>query len=378
MRDLTNLKTFIIDSKDPKEVDDAFSLELIEGNIKKLWIHISNPCKLFLTDSKIDIDARGKSSSLYLINQYIPMLPAEIIERANLNQNKVSDTISASIIFNDDGSINKYEIVEAKIKPKYQLIYEDAEEIINEAKKQNKKIVVGYILRHHPTWKKFISISQGLGSPLVMRMNLNQQSSEDQWEVHKKLMNSTSPIVDCGVHYVDVMCQMTKSKPKYVNAIGVNLTDEIKKDMYNYGHLQVVFENGSIGWYEAGWGPMISETAFFVKDVVGPKGSVSIVEPNSKGEIKSDKIDSHTKTSSLLIHNQDRDENGKFINDDIVINTKTEPDHLELCLLEQKHLLDVIQNDLDIDSDLDDVISSMKIVLAADKSIKSGKQVKVL
>ena len=255
---------------------------------------------------------------------------------------------------------------------------EDAEEIINEAKKQNKKIVVGYILRHHPTWKKFISISQGLGSPLVMRMNLNQQSSEDQWEVHKKLMNSTSPIVDCGVHYVDVMCQMTKSKPKYVNAIGVNLTDEIKKDMYNYGHLQVVFENGSIGWYEAGWGPMISETAFFVKDVVGPKGSVSIVEPNSKGEIKSDKIDSHTKTSSLLIHNQERDENGKFINDDVVINTKTEPDHLELCLLEQKHLLDVIQNDLDIDSDLDDVISSMKIVLAADKSIKSGKQVKVL
>ena len=255
---------------------------------------------------------------------------------------------------------------------------EDAEEIINEAKKQNKKIVVGYILRHHPTWKKFISISQGLGSPLVMRMNLNQQSSEDQWEVHKKLMNSTSPIVDCGVHYVDVMCQMTKSKPKYVNAFGANLTDEIKKDMYNYGHLQVVFENGSIGWYEAGWGPMISETAFFVKDVVGPKGSVSIVEPNSKGEIKSDKIDSHTKTSSLLIHNQDRDENGKFINDDIVINTKTEPDHLELCLLEQKHLLDVIQNDLDIDSDLDDVISSMKIVLAADKSIKSGKQVKVL
>lgn len=255
---------------------------------------------------------------------------------------------------------------------------DDAEEIINEAKKQNKKIVVGYILRYHPTWKKFISISQGLGSPLVMRMNLNQQSSEDQWEVHKKLMNSTSPIVDCGVHYVDVMCQMTKSKPKYVNAIGVNLTDEIKKDMYNYGHLQVVFENGSIGWYEAGWGPMISEIAFFVKDVVGPKGSVSIVEPNSKGEIKSDKIDSHTKTSSLLIHNQERDENGKFINDDIVINTETEPDHLELCLLEQKHLLDVIQNDLDVDSDLDDVISSMKIVLAADKSIKSGKQVKVL
>jgi len=141
LRDLTNLKTYIIDSKDPNEVDDAISLELIEGNIKKLWIHISNPCKLFLTDSQTDIDARSKSSSLYLINQYIPMLPSAIIEKANLNQNKNSDTISASIIFNNDGSINKYEIVEAKIKPKYQLIYEDVDEIIELEPKEEFEII---------------------------------------------------------------------------------------------------------------------------------------------------------------------------------------------------------------------------------------------
>ncbi len=141
MRDLTNLKTFIIDSKDPKEVDDAFSLEIIEGNIKKLWIHISNPCKLFLLDSNIDIEARSKNSSLYLIDQYIPMLPTEIIEKANLNQNKLSDTISASIIFNDNGSINEYEIVEAKVKPNYQLTYDDAEEIIELEPKEEYEIV---------------------------------------------------------------------------------------------------------------------------------------------------------------------------------------------------------------------------------------------
>ena len=114
----------------------------------------------------------------------------------------------------------------------------DAEEIIELAKKNKKKIVVGYILRYHPTWNRFIDLCHKLGSPLVMRMNLNQQSSESQWIVHKNLMKSTSPIVDCAVHYVDVMCQMTKSKPKYVNAVGVNLSDEISPDMYNYGHLQ--------------------------------------------------------------------------------------------------------------------------------------------
>ena len=253
----------------------------------------------------------------------------------------------------------------------------DAEEIISLAKKKNKKILVGYILRHHPTWNKFIKLSHNLGSPLVMRMNLNQQSSGDQWTVHKNLMNSTSPIVDCGVHYVDVMCQMTKSKPLYVNAVGARLTEEIASDMYNYGHLQITFEDGSIGWYEAGWGPMISQTAFFVKDVIGPNGSVSIVEPLVNNDIKSDEIDSHTKTNLLLIHNEKRDENGMFLNPDRHINTEDEPDHNTLCELEQRYLLKIIKEDIDISQEMKDVINSMKIVLAADKSIKTGKQVEV-
>ena len=58
------------------------------------------------------------------------MLPKEILNKANLAQNKESETISALIEFNDDGSINKYEIFEAIIKPKYQLTYEDANEIL--------------------------------------------------------------------------------------------------------------------------------------------------------------------------------------------------------------------------------------------------------
>ena len=141
MKDLTNLKTYIIDSEDPHEVDDAISLEIKEGNKKKLWIHISNPCKLFLHNSNIDIDARKKNSSLYLTDDYIPMLPKEILEEANLAQNKISETISAEIEFNNDGSIKNYEIIEAIIKPKYQLTYEDANEILELEPKEEIELV---------------------------------------------------------------------------------------------------------------------------------------------------------------------------------------------------------------------------------------------
>lgn len=139
---------------------------------------------------------------------------------------------------------------------------EGARRVVNAATKHNKKLVVGYILRHHPSWENFISVSQKLGKPLVMRMNLNQQSEDKMWTLHRNLMKSLSPIVDCGVHYIDVMCQMTRSKPVQVYAIGARLTEEIPEGNYNYGNLQIRFEDGSVGWYEAGWGPMVSETAF--------------------------------------------------------------------------------------------------------------------
>ena len=155
MKDLTSLKTYIIDSQDPHEVDDAISLEIKEENIKKLWIHISNPCKLFSQDSDVDLDARKKNSSLYLTDQYVPMLPREILDKANLAQNKISETISASIEFNNDGSIHNYEITEAIIKPKYQLTYEDANEILElEPKEEFELIEIKNLLEKSFTFRK--------------------------------------------------------------------------------------------------------------------------------------------------------------------------------------------------------------------------------
>lgn len=249
----------------------------------------------------------------------------------------------------------------------------DAEEVVSLANELKKKVVVGYILRQHPAWVQFIKIAQGLGKPLVMRMNLNQQSCGAEWDTHKQLMETTSPIVDCGVHYVDVMCQMTKSRPVKVHAIGVKLTEEVKEGMYNYGQLQVTFTDGSVGWYESGWGPMMSETAYFVKDVIGPMGSVSIAEQTLSKETDSSTIDEHTKTNNLIVHFEKRNRNGTFLKKDEIINSTDEPDHLELCIREQQYLYDAIINDIDLSSHLKDSIESLKIVLAADKSIKSGQ-----
>jgi len=251
---------------------------------------------------------------------------------------------------------------------------EEAQELVDLATSKGKKMVIGYILRVHPAWSKFIEVAKGLGKPLVMRMNLNQQSSGTKWETHKQLMNSMSPIVDCGVHYIDVMCLMTGAQPIRVSAIGARLSDEVAEDMYNYGQLQVTFDDGSVGWYEAGWGPMMSETAFFVKDVIGPKGCVSIIDQD-KGE--SDDIDGHTKTGGLLVHHGARDANGEFLKKDELISTSDEPSHDELCHLEQEYLLQAINNDIELDDHMRDAVNSLRVVLAADKAWKTGKTIEL-
>ncbi|MCB1806554.1 MAG: gfo/Idh/MocA family oxidoreductase, partial [Candidatus Competibacteraceae bacterium] len=192
------------------------------------------------------------------------------------------------------------------------------------------------------------------------------------WQVHKHLMQSLSPIVDCGVHYLDMMCLMTRARPLKVHAIGARLSAETEQ--FNYGQLQVQFEDGSVGWYEAGWGPMMSETAFFVKDVIGPKGCVSIVMKEGAGSAD---IDTHTKTNRILLHHADLDQNGQFSRADEIMDMRDEPDHNELCLREQQFFLQAIQQDLDLEDHMNDALNSLRIVLAADQSVRSGEIVQL-
>ena len=240
----------------------------------------------------------------------------------------------------------------------------DARRVVDVARETGRKLVVGYILRVHPSWQRMIEEARALGGPYVFRLNLNQQSSGAEWDVHKALMQSTSPIVDCGVHYVDVMCQITDAAPVQVRGMGVRLSDEIGQDMYNYGHFQVLFDDGSVGWYEAAWGPMISETAYFVKDVISPKGAVSIVAAETGG---SSDIDSHTKVGTLRVH--------QATGEDRLIDLPDEPGHQELCNAEAALVADAINNDRDLGRHMQDALVSLTICLAADESVRSGQPV---
>ncbi len=242
----------------------------------------------------------------------------------------------------------------------------DAEHVVAAAERLGRKLVVGYILRHHPSWQRLIAEARALGGPYVFRLNLNQQSTGHAWEVHKALMQTTSPLVDCGVHYVDVMCQITDAAPVEVRGMGLRLSAEVAEGMYNYGHFQVLFDDGSLGWYEAGWGPMMSDTAFFVKDVVSPNGAVSIRMPE---DAKSDDHETHTKTAALRLH--------RVGQPDVDLDMAGEPGHQALCNAEAAFMARAIAEDMDLSRHMTDAVRSLAVCIAADESVRTGQPVKL-
>ena len=118
--------------------------------------------------------------------------------------------------------------------------------------------------------------------------------------------------------------------------------------------------------------------------MVGPKGCVSIVvsqdgqtEAKADGVSDSADIDQHTKTNALKIHYADVDDDKNFAKPDEIISMADEPDHQELCNREQELLLRAIREDLDLSESMAAAINSLRIVLAADESIRTEQVVRL-
>ena len=62
----------------------------------------------------------------------------------------------------------------------------------------------------------------------------------------------------------------------------------------------------------------------------------------------------------------------EFVHADEFIDTEDEPNHQALCRREQESLLRAILEDLDLSEHMADAVKSLRIVLAADESVRTG------
>ncbi|MBD2019467.1 VacB/RNase II family 3'-5' exoribonuclease [Leptolyngbya sp. FACHB-36] len=129
--DLTHLKVYTIDDESTREIDDGLSLELLPDGQQRLWIHIADPSRWLEPGDELDLDARRRSTTLYLPTGMIPMFPSELATGPmSLVQGQICCALSFGVILTPEGAVQDYSIHASRIKITYRLTYDDVDEML--------------------------------------------------------------------------------------------------------------------------------------------------------------------------------------------------------------------------------------------------------
>ena len=129
--DLTHLKVYTIDDESTREIDDGVSLESLADGQQRLWIHIADPTRWLSPSDELDLEARRRSTTLYLPTGMVPMFPPELATGPmSLIQGRICCALSFAVILDATGAVQDYSIHASLIKPTYRLTYEDVDEML--------------------------------------------------------------------------------------------------------------------------------------------------------------------------------------------------------------------------------------------------------
>jgi ribonuclease R len=127
-KDLRDMFTVTIDGLDAKDFDDAISLEVDSHGHFQLGVHIADVSHYVTPGSALDADARERTTSVYLPDRVVPMLPHEL-SNGICSLNPLVDRLAFSVLMDIDqnGEVAKYEIVSSVIRSDARLTYEEVD-----------------------------------------------------------------------------------------------------------------------------------------------------------------------------------------------------------------------------------------------------------
>ncbi len=132
-RDMRGITTFTIDPVDAKDFDDALSFQIRSDGNYEIGVHIADVSYYVTKGSALDEEAKQRTTSVYLVDRVIPMLP-EVLSNELCSIRQDEDKLAFSSIFTiekETGKVLETWFGRTIIKSDKRFTYEEAQEIID-------------------------------------------------------------------------------------------------------------------------------------------------------------------------------------------------------------------------------------------------------
>lgn len=130
--DLRDWQMVTIDGEDAKDLDDAVSLTMEDGRYR-LGVHIADVSEYVGENSALDLEARKRGTSVYLVDRVIPMLPHALSNGiCSLNQGEERLALSCLMTINAKGEVIDHQIAETVIRVDLRMTYTDVKKILED------------------------------------------------------------------------------------------------------------------------------------------------------------------------------------------------------------------------------------------------------
>ena len=132
-RDMRDVTTFTIDPHDAKDFDDALSIEWLDDeDLIEVGVHIADVSHYVKDKSELDKEAFDRSTSVYLVDRVLPMLPERISnELCSLRPHEDKCTFSAVFKFTKRGKLVDRWFGKTVIHSDHRFSYGDAQKVLD-------------------------------------------------------------------------------------------------------------------------------------------------------------------------------------------------------------------------------------------------------
>ena len=133
--DFRKTTTFTIDPVDAKDYDDALSVKFMKNGNWEIGVHIADVSYYVKENNIVDVEASKRSTSIYLVDRVVPMLP-EVLSNEICSLKSGVDRLCYSVILkiNEKSEILSHQIKKTVIHSDKRFTYQEAQDIIDNGK----------------------------------------------------------------------------------------------------------------------------------------------------------------------------------------------------------------------------------------------------